>query len=178
MGTPWTLRPDAPEVYEMWEPETPQDYVRVVWAILIVFHVLVNLFCIWVVYRGGKWTKVPGGDAWLPGDVISVVLPHADSAQRNEDDAVAPADVLLISGTCMTDEAVLTGESSRSGRRRSRRVTAPRPAAGALWTFRQDKRSVLFGGTKVLNVSPARRRRGGLVAEDGGAIGVVLRTRL
>lgn len=40
---------DAPEVYEMWEPETPQDYVRVAWAILIVFHVLVNLFCIWTV---------------------------------------------------------------------------------------------------------------------------------
>lgn len=34
---------------EMWEPETPQDYVRVVWAIIIVFHVLANLFCIWVV---------------------------------------------------------------------------------------------------------------------------------
>lgn len=39
----------AEEVYEMWEPQTPQDYVRVVWAILIVFHVLVNLFCIWIV---------------------------------------------------------------------------------------------------------------------------------
>lgn len=34
---------------EMWEPETPQDYVRVIWAIITVFHVLTNLFCIWVV---------------------------------------------------------------------------------------------------------------------------------
>lgn len=34
---------------EMWEPETPQDYVRVVWAIILVVHILVNLFCIWVV---------------------------------------------------------------------------------------------------------------------------------
>jgi hypothetical protein len=34
---------------ELWEPETPQDYVRVVWAIIIVFHALTNLFCIWVV---------------------------------------------------------------------------------------------------------------------------------
>lgn len=40
---------DAPEVYEMWEPETPQDYVQVAWAILIIFHVLINLFCIWTV---------------------------------------------------------------------------------------------------------------------------------
>lgn len=40
---------EIPEVYEMWEPETPQDYVRVAWAILTIFHVLINLFCIWTV---------------------------------------------------------------------------------------------------------------------------------
>lgn len=40
---------DKEPLPEKWEPETPQDYVRVVWAIILVFHVLVNLFCIWVV---------------------------------------------------------------------------------------------------------------------------------
>lgn len=44
---------DAEEVEEdvpkMWEPETPQDYVKVVWALVTVLHALVNLFCIWLV---------------------------------------------------------------------------------------------------------------------------------
>jgi hypothetical protein len=40
---------DGPPPLEMWEPKTPQDHVRVVWAIITVLHVLTNLFCIWVV---------------------------------------------------------------------------------------------------------------------------------
>lgn len=126
-------------------------------------------------YRAGEWTKVPG-EVLLPGDVISIVLPHADSKQRHEDDAVAPADVLLISGTCMTDEAVLTGESTPQWKEA---ITARDggPTGGARCIdVRQDKRNVLFGGTKVINASPGEATAGGLVAPDGGAIGVVLRT--
>ena len=33
----------------LWEPKHPQDYVRVVWAFIIVFHALANLFCVWFV---------------------------------------------------------------------------------------------------------------------------------
>ena len=127
------------------------------------------------VYRAGQWTKVPG-EMLLPGDVISVVLPHADSAQRNEDDAVAPADVLLVSGTCMTDEAVLTGESTPQWKEAITERDGGAAGGDRCIDVRQDKRSVLFGGTKVLNVSPGDSTAGGLATPDGGAIGVVLRT--
>lgn len=40
---------DGLEMPEMWEPKTPQDYVRVVWAFILLFHALVNLFCVWMV---------------------------------------------------------------------------------------------------------------------------------
>jgi hypothetical protein len=39
----------GPAVGELWEPKTPQDYVRVVWAFIAIFHALINLFCVWMV---------------------------------------------------------------------------------------------------------------------------------
>lgn len=37
------------DVPQIWEPETPQDYVKVVWTVICILHALVNLFCIWIV---------------------------------------------------------------------------------------------------------------------------------
>jgi cation-transporting ATPase 13A1 len=63
------------------------------------------------VLRSGTWQSIPG-EMLLPGDVFSVIHPHSTAAQKNEGDALVPADALLISGQCITDEAVLTGEST------------------------------------------------------------------
>jgi cation-transporting ATPase 13A1 len=56
------------------------------------------------VYRGGKWERLPG-DALLPGDVISIGRP----AVAEEGECVVPTDCLLLSGSCICEEAVLTG---------------------------------------------------------------------
>ena len=67
----------------------------------------------------------------LPGDVFSVVHPHSTAAQKNEGDAVVPCDALLISGSCIADEAVLTGALPRCAGR-SRAVLPARHRSTAL----------------------------------------------
>ena len=55
--------------------------------------------------RGGVWTAV-SSDELLPGDVVSL------SAQGGGDDeAIVPADCLILEGSAVTNEASLTGES-------------------------------------------------------------------
>lgn len=75
--------------------------------------------------RFGKWTQVAGEDL-LPGDVISIARPsgmlhtrhpcthvcHAAPAGPTGEDMVVPADAVLLAGTCICDEAILTGEST------------------------------------------------------------------
>lgn len=69
------------------------------------------------VYRGVKWErKVP--EELLPGDVISLThRQHPSNNSTGGDDGAAegrvvPADVLLLYGKCITNEAMLTGEST------------------------------------------------------------------
>lgn len=125
------------------------------------------------VYRSGKWQKLPG-EVLLPGDVISIA--RAEGSKSNDDEAVAPADVLLISGTCVADEAVLTGESTPQWKEAI--TTREGGAAGGARAVdvRQDKRHVIFGGTKLLNSAAGEKTEGGIQTPDGGALGVVLRT--
>jgi magnesium-transporting ATPase (P-type) len=63
------------------------------------------------VLRSGQWRCIPG-EMLLPGDVFSVIHPHSTATSKHEGEAVVPADALLICGLCITDEAVLTGEST------------------------------------------------------------------
>lgn len=53
-----------------------------------------------------RWVKLSGTDL-LPGDVVSI----GRSGQNGEDKTV-PADMLLLAGTAITNEAILTGEST------------------------------------------------------------------
>lgn len=125
------------------------------------------------VYRCGKWQKLPG-EVLLPGDVISIT--RAEGARNDDDEAVAPADVLIISGTCVADEAVLTGESTPQWKEAiTEREGGPAGGARAV-DVRQDKRHVIFGGTKLLNSSAGEKTESNIVTPDGGALGVVLRT--
>ena len=60
-----------------------------------------------MVYRCGAWTEI-SGDALLPGDVVSLTRTKQDGSEG----MVIQADMLLLAGTCIVDEAVLTGEST------------------------------------------------------------------
>uniref|UniRef100_A0A6N2LVQ1 Cation-transporting ATPase n=2 Tax=Salix viminalis TaxID=40686 RepID=A0A6N2LVQ1_SALVM len=110
------------------------------------------------------WVKLSGTDL-LPGDVVSI---GRSSGQNGEDKSV-PADMLLLAGSAIVNEAILTGEStpqwkvSIMGRGTEEKLSAKR-----------DKNHVLFGGTKILQHTPDKTFH--LRAPDGGCLAVVLRT--
>lgn len=117
-----------------------------------------------MVYRCGKWTKISGTDL-LPGDVVSV----GRSAGQDGEEKSVPADMLILAGTAIVNEAILTGEStpqwkvSIMGRGTEEKLSA-----------RRDKNHVLFGGTKILQHTPDKTFH--MKTPDGGCLAVVLRT--
>ncbi|KAL2347135.1 hypothetical protein Fmac_001135 [Flemingia macrophylla] len=117
-----------------------------------------------MVHRCGKWVKLSGTDL-LPGDVVSI---GRSSGQNGEEKSV-PADMLLLAGSVIVNEAILTGEStpqwkiSIGGRGMEEKLSA-----------RRDKNHVLFGGTKILQHTPDKSFP--LKTPDGGCLAVVLRT--
>lgn len=55
-----------------------------------------------------RWAKLLGTDL-LPGDVVSIGRP---STHTGGEDKTVPADMLLLVGSAIVNEAILTGEST------------------------------------------------------------------
>ncbi|KAJ6823587.1 putative manganese-transporting ATPase PDR2 [Iris pallida] len=117
-----------------------------------------------MVYRCGKWVKLSGTDL-LPGDVVSI---GRCSSQNGEDKSV-PADMLLLAGSAIVNEAILTGESTPQWKV----SIAARDVQDKL-SSKRDKSHILFGGTKILQHTPDKSFH--LKTPDGGCLAVVLRT--
>ncbi|KAJ2495581.1 putative cation-transporting ATPase 1, partial [Coemansia sp. RSA 2049] len=113
-------------------------------------------------FRNGAWNEV-GTEALCPGDIISVI--------RSQDDSGVPCDVILLEGSCIANEAMLSGESTPQ----LKEPIQLRDGADILDMEGEDKNSMLFGGTKVLQVeAPSENSR--LATPDGGSACYVLRT--
>ena len=52
-----------------------------------------------------RWIKIPGTEI-LPGDIVSI------SRSPSGEDRSVPADMLLLAGSAIVNEAILTGEST------------------------------------------------------------------
>ncbi|KAM3378424.1 putative manganese-transporting ATPase PDR2 [Capsicum galapagoense] len=117
-----------------------------------------------MVYRCGKWVKLSGTEL-LPGDVVSVGC----SVGQNGEDKSVPADMLLLAGTVIVNEAILTGESTPQWK-----VSIMGRGTGETLSARRDKAHVLFGGTKILQHTPDKSYS--MKTPDGGCLAVVLRT--
>lgn len=127
-----------------------------------------------LVYRQKKWQELMS-DKLLPGDVVS--------AGRTKEDSGVACDMLLLEGSAIVNEAMLSGESTPV----LKESVQLRPAEARIEPEGVDKNSFLWGGTKVLQVS-----HGSNAEEDGatitklasgvppppdkGAIAVVIRT--
>jgi cation-transporting ATPase 13A1 len=63
--------------------------------------------CGYFFFLNYRWVKLSGTDL-LPGDVVSI---GRSSGQNGEDKSV-PADMLILAGSAIVNEAILTGEST------------------------------------------------------------------
>ncbi|PWI75674.1 cation-transporting ATPase 4 [Purpureocillium lilacinum] len=124
---------------------------------------------IWV-FRLGKWTEVQT-DALLPGDLVSV--------GRTKEDSGVACDMLLVEGSAIVNEAMLSGESTPL----LKDSVQLRPSDVPLDSEGLDKNAFLWGGTKVLQVTHGNPEQekpalasGVPPPPDKGAMAVVIKT--
>ena len=92
---------------------------------------------------------------------------------------LVPADALLLAGTCIVDEAVLTGEStpqwkSSVGSAEADELSAQGQGQERRLSIKRDKNHVLFSGTKLLQHTGDKEAH--IKTPDGACLAVVLRT--
>ncbi|PWZ02649.1 putative SPF1-P-type ATPase [Testicularia cyperi] len=121
-------------------------------------------YSIWV-YRSGKWTEMQTSDL-LPGDLVSI--------DRSKEDSATPCDLLLVAGSTIVNEAMLSGESTPL----LKESIELRDGSDTLDVNGADRNNVVFGGTKVLQTTKpdTDSKYAKLAAPDNGALGIVLRT--
>ena len=124
---------------------------------------------IWV-FRCNKWVEVLS-DQLLPGDLVS--------AARTKEDGGVACDMLLVEGTAIVNEAMLSGESTPL----LKDSIQLRPGDARIEPEGLDKNAFLWGGTKVLQVTHGNpdEEKPKLVSgvptpPDHGAMAIVMKT--
>ncbi|KAH8105704.1 E1-E2 ATPase-domain-containing protein [Phellopilus nigrolimitatus] len=121
-------------------------------------------------FRDGSWTVIQS-DELLPGDVVS-----AARRQSLNEGTTVRADLLLLRGTCIVSEAMLSGESTPLLKESIELFEC----AERLDVDVARKNRVLFSGTKALQSSSSSANgnasTGGPTTPDNGCLAAVLRT--
>ncbi|KAL4809962.1 hypothetical protein BDV18DRAFT_150402 [Aspergillus unguis] len=126
---------------------------------------------VWV-YREHKWQEITS-DKLLPGDLMSV--------NRTKEDGGVACDILLIEGSVIVNEAMLSGESTPL----LKESVQLRPGEDLIEPDGLDKNAFVHGGTKVLQVTHPNITAGDESQQktskvgappDNGAVGVVVKT--
>lgn len=128
---------------------------------------------VWV-YREGEWQEITS-DKLLPGDLMSV--------NRTKEDSGVACDILLIEGSAIVNEAMLSGESTPL----LKDSIQLRPGDDLIEPEGLDKNSFVHGGTKVLQITHPNTSAEGAeqlpnIASgvpnppDNGALGIVIKT--
>lgn len=114
------------------------------------------------VYRDGKWKRIQTTEL-LPGDMVSLT--------RTNEDSALPCDLLLLDGTAIVNEAMLSGESTPL----LKESIKLRPSDDNLQPEAFDKNSLLHGGTMALQVNKPESPIIPL-APNNGALAYVIKT--
>lgn len=115
-------------------------------------------------YRGQKWVKLKTNEL-LPNDLVSVT--------RNNDETSVPCDLVLVDGTAIVNEAMLSGESTPL----LKESIKLRPDSDKFDAEGVDKNAILHGGTKVLQTTASATTETHVASPpDGGALAVVAKT--
>ena len=93
-----------------------------------------------LVYRQNKWQEIQS-DKLLPGDLVSV--------GRTKEDSGVACDMVLVEGSAIVNEAMLSGESTPV----LKDSVQLRPGDARIEPDGLDKNAFLYGGTKVLQVA-------------------------
>ena len=128
---------------------------------------------IWV-HRIGAWREIRS-DKLLPGDLVSV--------GRTKEDSGVACDMLLVEGTAIVNEAMLSGESTPL----LKDSIQLRPGDIPVDSEALDKNAFVYGGTKVLQVTHGNTSEEGedvtysrptavKPAPDNGALAIVTKT--
>jgi cation-transporting ATPase 13A1 len=124
---------------------------------------------IWV-YRINKWEETQS-DKLLPGDLVSV--------GRTKEDSGVACDMILVEGSAIVNEAMLSGESTPL----LKDSIQLRPSDARLEPEGMDKTAFLYGGTKVLQITHGNsdeerpKLASGVPAPpDNGAMAIVVKT--
>lgn len=155
-------------------------------------------FRVWV-YRCNKWALVSTNEL-IVGDVMSLSSSSSSTmAENHENGTHVPADLLLLKGNAVVNEAMLTGESVPQMKES---IDVVASATGSTKSGEGDvldiedsnyKRAILFGGTVLVNHSSQSMIEDGEVdtkdakkgqrsssssaaAPDNGCVAMVLRT--
>lgn len=115
------------------------------------------------VFRAGKWSEIMTSNL-LPGDLVSIA--------RSKEDSATPCDLLLLSGSTIVNEAMLSGESTPL----LKESIELRESGDKIDVNGADRNNVVFGGTKVLQTTASPSGHRGIQSPDGGCLGIVLRT--
>lgn len=118
-----------------------------------------------MVRRAGSWERIKSNQL-LPGDLVQITPPPVSGAKdgnkgkrkisNDEEDDVQltlPCDMLLISGTCIINEAMISGESTPMLKESVLESCQVDELEHRPLNFDMDRNHILFGGTKVLQIT-------------------------
>lgn len=96
------------------------------------------------VRRGGIWSKIQSNEL-VPGDLCGIAF-------SPDKDLTTPCDLLLLSGSCIVNEAMLSGESTPLLKENIGEIGNLETALSIKYEHRNY---VLFGGTKIMQLTPS-----------------------